>query len=316
MRSDRLTASLAILAMLAACRADGVGGGPTMMAEFIVDAIQKADAVVVGTVGRVEPTSRDGEDVLRLAVTVREAVKGPGAPGTDVVVEVPTAGKETPTIEPRASYLFFLRGASPGPWRLLELTEPVPVSDAQRPAFLDALRQSARLAGQGTVSGDVLKPHLLQMIGSGIEFFVSDAAKALQTIPTWTEPEIDMVLAVLAGDGGRPRPQGNTRDHLAALVIERAAPARAVAFARGEMATDNSEPVYYGLYKRRDGHGDAILWQLLLDRELPVSLAALRITGLLRRTDMLDEFERRHPSMTNSAVQAALERARALTRRD
>ena len=125
-----------------------------------------------------------------------------------------------------------------------------------------------------------------------------------------------MLLAVLGGPGGRPLPPGNTRDHLAALVVERGAPQAVVDFARAEMLTGSVDPVYYGLARRTDAQTDPILWRLLEARELPVCLAAVRVAGLLRRVDILEEFERRNSPSTNPAVPEALEKARALARRD
>jgi hypothetical protein len=184
----------------------------------------------------------------------------------------------------------------------------------ERERFIDNLRRAARLAST-TASETELKRHYVDMLRSGVRFFVTDAAKACSTIPSWSDGELQQLIAILSGDGVTERPQGNDHDHLAAVVVQHGSVALATQFARQELKDGHGDPVYFGLMKRRGPTVDAILAALLRDQDEAIRSEALRVAGLLRKKDLLDQFEKQEAS-GETWVRQALQQARALAIRD
>jgi hypothetical protein len=152
------------------------------------------------------------------------------------------------------------------------------------------------------------------MLRSGVRFFVTDAAKACSTISAWSDGELQQLIAIANGDGGVVRPEGNDHDHLAAVIVHHGSPALATRFARQELKEGHGDAVYFGLMKRNDQAVESILAELLRDEDEIVRREALRVAGLLRKNELLDQFERQ--AGDQSWVPQALDAARALAARD
>jgi hypothetical protein len=100
------------------------------------------------------------------------------------------------------------------------------------------------------------------------------------------------------------------------VVVQYGSASRVTSFARLELEKENSDPVYYGLFKRGGQDVDTILWSLLKDTGVHVQVQALRVAGLLRRVDILDSFEKQLEPNADTRIRAALGSARALANRD
>ena len=92
--------------------------------------------------------------------------------------------------------------------------------------------------------------------------------------------------------------------------------ARVVEFAKAQLKNDQTDPIYFGLFRRTDPSVDQILWDLLKDPDATVRIGALRVVGLLRRADILDRFVKESTSAQDQRTRDALATARALVVRD
>ena len=293
---------------------EAANGGTADMFEFIIDAIRKSETVAIAQPTETQQVAGGEQGYLRVSASVTEVVKGGLSRGSTIAIDIAIEGKETPRLQLGAEYLFFLHGSGSGAWRVLDLTRPVSIRVEERERFVDNLRRAARLAS--TTSSDVeLKKHYLDMLRSGVRFFVTDAAKACSAISSWNDGELQQVIAILNGDGVPERPQGNDHDHLAAVVVQQGSVALATRFARQELKDGHGDPVYFGLMKRKGQTVDAILTALLRDQDEAIRGEALRVAGLLRRKDLLDQFEKQETS-GEASVREALVQARALAIRD
>ena len=285
-----------------------------------MNAIRKSEIVAVGTVYHSETTTVNGHEFLRLKIEPVKFFKGNMASQRTLTVDVRTAGKETPQIEVSKEYLFFLRpsdstGSTGRPWQLVDLTRPVEIAAQQRDIFSSCLRDSVRLASQ-TASDAELKQFLIRMLKSGVSFFQSDASRFALTVTDWSDVEIEELVAILAGKSSRELHGINERENVTTLVVQYGAVKRVTTFARLELKKGNSDPIYYGLYKRAGPDVDATLWGLLRDPDIEVSIQALRVAGLLRRADILDSFEKELGRDPDTRILAALGAARTLVGRD
>lgn len=303
-----------ITALSGGCAMEAANGGTTAMFEFIIDAIRKSETVAIAQVTGTQQVAGGEQGYLRVGASVTEVIKGPSSSGSTIAIDIVIEGKETPRLQLGAEYLFFLRANGSVAWRLLDLTRPVSIRVEERERFVENLRRAARLATSPASEAE-LKRHYLDMLRSGVPFFVTDAAKACSAIPSWSDGELQQLIAILNGDGVTERPQGNDHDHLAAVVVQHGSVALATRFARQELKDGHGDPVYFGLMKRRGATVEAILAELLRDQDEAIRSEALRVAGLLRRQDLLDQFERQDAS-GETWVRQALQQARALAIRD
>jgi hypothetical protein len=310
----RLGIVVCITALSGGSATRAANGGTTDMFEFIIDAIRKADMVAIVEALETQEVAGGEQGYLRVGARLTEVVKGRLSGGSTITIDIAMQGRETPRIEIGTEYLFFLRGDGSGNWRVLDLTRPVSIRLEERERFIENLRRAARLAST-TASEAELKRHYLDMLRSGVRFFITDAAKASSTVPSWNDGELQQLIAILNGDGVAERPQGNDHDHLAAVVVQHGSVAVATRFARQELKDGHGDPVYFGLMKRSGQTVDAILAALLRDQDEAIRGEALRVAGLLRRKDLLDQFEKQDAS-GETWVRQALEQARALAIRD
>lgn len=290
------------------------------MQEFIMDAVRKSDAVVVSAVRHSEKVTVGGREFIRVETEAVEVFKGGAQGQRKFVVDVRTAGKETPQMETGREYLFFLQGAgaqgADAPRLLVDLTWPVVVPEKQREAFLRCLRESVHLA-RVNPTGQQLKQHLIRMVQSGVPFFRSDASRvAVHVVADWNDAELEEIAATLSGKKGEGVPAGNERDNLITVVVQHGATARVVPFARAELKRGNSDAIYYGLVKRADAGVEPILWGLLRDSDVEVQSGGLRVAGLLRRGDILDAYQKQLRDDADVRLLNALGGARALLARD
>jgi hypothetical protein len=309
---------LTIVLLIATLASDSVGqpahGGTADMFEFIIDAIRKSQAAAIVEAIDRQRVAGGEQGYLRVTARVAEVVKGQLTRGSTFVIDIVDEGRETPNIQPGTEYLFFLRHDDGGSWRVLDLTRPVTVRPEDRDHFLENLQAAAKLAS-ATPSTDELKRHYLAMLRTGIRFFATDAAKACSSLQPWNERELRQVIDILQGKGVAGRPQGNDYDHLVALVVHHATVPLASSFAREELKQGHGDAVYFGLLKRNDSTVDAIVGALLRDPDQVVRNEAVRVAGLLRKNQLLDEVER-HLTPDEGALRQALAAARALAARD
>jgi hypothetical protein len=289
-------------------------GGTTDMFEFIIDAIRKSDTVAIVEALETQQAAGGEQGYLRVTARLVDVVKGRHSRGSTIVIDIVNEGRETPRIQVGGEYLFFLRGDGSGTGRVLDLTRPVSIRPEERERFVENVGRAARIASS-TPSDAELKRHYLELLRSRVGFFVTDAAKACSTISSWSDGELQQLIAIVNADDAAERPQANDHDHLAAVIVQHGSAPLATRFAREELKEGHGDAVYFGLMKRTGQTADAILAELLRDMDESVRREALRVAGLLRKKDLLDQFERDQPE-GQPWVQQALQQARTLAVRD
>jgi hypothetical protein len=283
------------------------------MFEFVIDAINLSETVVLARALETRQVTDGEQRYLRVIASITESVKGGFGRDATIVIDINHEGKETPRIQLGNEYLFFLTPNGAERRRVLAETRPIAIRADERERFLTHLRAAAELASATPLETE-LKRHYLAMLRSGIRFFVTDAAKACSTLPSWTDGELRQVIDIVEGKGVVERPQGNDHDHLAAVVVHHGSVPLATQFAREELKQGHGDAVYFGLLTRNN-QTDAIVTDLLRDPDEAVRKEALRVAGLLRKNELLDAFERELPTEESGVLQA-LQAARALTARD
>jgi hypothetical protein len=291
--------------------------GVTAMFDTLMSIARRADAVVYGTVEGTQRVTVEGEEFLRARTGVREAFAGPPQASRDIAVDVRVAGKETPALETGADFVFFLKAAGAPPdavWHLVDLSRPVAVPAKEREAFLRCMRETVEV-GRSNPDQARIKRHIIDMLESRLPFFQSDAARTALGVDDWSDDELKRLMRIVAGDEHHEPLRGNERDNLVSVVLSRGAPDTITPFARTQIRSGGTDAVYYGLFNRKQPGTDEVLWALLKDADPRVQEEALRVAGLLRREDTIDEFARRHPE-PNEELRGAIEAARRLAERD
>lgn len=107
-----------------------------------------------------------------------------------------------------------------------------------------------------------------------------------------------------------------TLDILVALALAWLHTSSARLLGRKLLLAGESESVFYGLDIRREKDVDGLLIGYLQDSEAAVNEAALRVTGLLRRTELLDWYEQASSPIKDPRLRKALDEARVLVQLD
>jgi hypothetical protein len=289
------------------------------MIETLMNAVQSSDVVAVATVRRTRIATVEQVEFLRTEAEIRELLKST-VPDWKLLVDIRTAGLETPQMEVDTTYVFFVRapaGVDPhraDRWLVANLPRPVRVPATQPEAFLQCLRESVRVYSSNPAEQD-LKRHLLRMLHLGVPYFQSDATRLAPSISSWSPTEVDQLVAFL-GDKAGAALEGDERINLSAVIVNFGDSHQVVSFARGEFLRGNTDGLYYGLLRRKIGSVDQILWALLDDPDAKIKIGALRVAGLLRRGDIIDKFEKQYGKAADTHVSGAIVSARALVTRD
>jgi hypothetical protein len=289
-----------------------------MMHGMLLDFIRSSDAFVLSAVRRCERVSVGDSEFLRIDAEVSEAFKGLAPGQENLLIDVRMAGKETPVIEVGKEYLFFLAPADldhQGRRKLLDLTWPVAVGTERRGDFVRLAREAADIARRPVSDAD-LKAYVFAMLQSDIGFFQADAARQAVNITRWNDSEVERLTTILHRNGHQPPLAVADFDNVATVVVQHGSIARVVDFAKAQLKNDQTDPIYFGLFRRADPSVDQILWDLLKDPDATVRTGALRVVGLLRRADILDRFVKESTSAQDQRTREALATARALVVRD
>lgn len=285
------------------------------MDETLRNLVRRSDVVVVATMHRASIVNAEGTEVLRAETEVREVLKGNAPPGGVLVVNIRTAGKETPNLEAERDYVLFLKPLGKGPGTLVPGMRPlgVPAKDTEK--FLRCLRQAIALYERNP-SDRELKEQVFEMLASGVTFFEQDATQLAAEIPEWTAAEIDRLIAFLTSPFGQSAITGDERTNVEAVVAMFADAPRIAMFARAEYRLHAGDGIYYGFLERKNASPNAVLADLLSDPDDQIKIGALRLAGLLRRGDIIDAFEKKSAGTSDKAVRSAIASARALVTRD
>jgi hypothetical protein len=296
----------------------------TGMLELLTTATRNSDAVVVLQVRQSYIVPVEDVEYLRVIGSVEAFFKGTFKKFATVEVDIPEVGSETPQADTGASYVFFLTAKTTPAfgverWSLLSTADTVLVPEPgdARKLFLVGM-QNVVTAANSNQSDSTLKSYILGTLGSPIALFREDAARMSLGITGWAATEIDVVGRFLADNERNAIPQME-RGNWVALVAREAPPGAVLLMARSELAADDSDPLYFGLAERQDDAAQGILVELLRTPNSSLQERALRVAGLLRRTDIIDGFEqelRRNPQADVNEFRRALENARELADRD
>jgi len=283
----------------------------------IVYAAREAELVVLVSAG--ERRTTDGPMLLVDGV-VRDTFSGVPPANGHVTIGVRQSGKETPEIAQGRQYLLFLgvtelsasSGAAYRP--LVSHSSPMPVPDPQAEEIRSAMREYARIAHEGVAEAEI-RQHLIRMLKSPVDFLRVDAARSAPDYSHWTDPEIDALIARVAGADGIKPLSGDVRDNVITTIVFRAASKVATSFAAAQLQAGIVDPVYFGLLLRRDGSAAPILKSLLESPDRMVQIGALRLAGKLGQAAMINKFEERHRSSADKSIHEAIKAARVLLER-
>jgi len=280
------------------------------MFDTLINIINRSDEVLAAKVTGSQPVTVDGLKWVRASADVVEVFKGAQPPKT-INYDVEFANKETPQTKEGKTYILFIKKSNDR--RLLEeKSNPVGVVAEKQEKYFQLIRDYVAAAS----AKDHLKSHLLKVLDSGIPFFVEDAAKNALLIEDWTPAELEKIKILLAPNPPKPMIEGNPRDNLVALLIGKGTATQALAQARMEFKHDNPDAVYYGLSRRKNPDVDHLLASFLKDPEPSIRLGAVRVTGLLRKSNVLDQFEQQNKATMDESTRSALAEARKLVGRD
>jgi hypothetical protein len=298
------------------------------MFELLVDTIRKADAAIVGHVlsSTLLPLGED-EGVVRVSLKVEEVLKGTLQSDVYIEVDIPAAGRETPETTVGKSYFVFLDASNvpakvssgeAAPWSPAPLSSPIAVPEADdRAAFVTGMQALATLAA-GTQSDAEVKSYVLGKLSTRIPLLRGDASALAMGVEGWSKAELDTIEAFLA-QADSVALADTERTNWVMLIARDAAPADVVGMARRELAVGDSDGIFFGLAERKDAAVQDVMTELLRTPDLTVRNRSLRLTGLLRRNDLLDWFEqalRDNPNASLNDYRQALDEARKLVDRD
>ncbi len=289
------------------------------MFNTLVNIINQSDTILAASVRTADPVTVDGEKFVRAQAEVREVFKPAAGVDKAIAYDVVFANKETPQTTIDKTYILLLRkgkdGKEAGRYFLVDLSSPIGVPEERKDAYFQLVRDYVA-AAQAAPEKHALEPHLLKVMHCGIPFFQEDAAKTSLLLPDWKPDQIAKVVDILGGAGRAAPPNGNERDNLVALVIGQGDRTQATAQGRRELLAGNADAVYYGLTRRMAPDTDGILQDFLKDDERRARLGAIRVAGLLRKTEILDNFEHQNAERIDGETLTALAEARKLVKRD
>lgn len=291
-----------------------VSKGVAPMFDVLMNVIPRSDAIVFSTVVETERITVDGKAFVRTKTTVHETYKGLPARQRIVVIDIPEQGKETPQLDREMGFVFFLRSTH-GRWLPVDLSTPLPVPAENRNVFLRCIQDYVKVA-ESKPDESATKTHALKMLETRIAFFQTDAARVALGVSAWEDDQIERLIGLINGDERHDRLRGNDKDNLAAIVIGKGKLEKVLPFARSQLKLGDSDSVYYGLVKRQGPTVDEMLLSLLRDADRPVQFGALRVAGLLRRREMIDEFEKRNAPRDDLEMRNAIATARGLASRE
>jgi hypothetical protein len=281
------------------------------MFDTLINIINRSDEVLAAKVTGSQPVTVDGNKWVRANADVVDVFKGAERPKA-ISYDVGFANKETPQTKEGKTYILFVKKSNDR--RLLEdMSNPVGVVPEKQEKYFELIRDYIAVAPEA--AKDRRKGHLLKALDSGIPVFVEDAAKTALLIEDWTPAELDKIKLLLAPAPPKPMIDGNPRDNLIALLIGKGTATQALAQARFEFRQKNPDAVYYGLNRRNNPDVDHLLASFLKDADPAIRLGALRVTGLLRKGKILDQFEQQNQTMDQD-TRSALAEARKLVGRD
>ena len=281
------------------------------MFDTLINIIDRSDEVLAAKVTGSQPVTVDGLKFVRASADVVEVFKG--QPPKTINYDVEFANKETPQTKEGKTYILFIKNNN-GRRLLEEMSNPVGVVPEKQEKYFQLIRDYVAVAPES--AKDHRKAHLLKVLDSGIPFFVEDAAKTALLIEDWTPAELEKIKILLAPNPPKPMIEGNPRDNLVALLIGKGTATQALAQARMEFKHNNPDAVYYGLDRRKNPDVDHLLASFLKDAEPSIRLGALRVTGLLRKGNILDQFEQQNKQTMDENTRSALAEARKLVGRD
>lgn len=288
------------------------------MMDLLLNFIHSSNRVVLATVRENRAVVVDGSDYQRVRAEQIELFKGTPSSTRELMIDVYTAGVDSPEARVGESYVFLLRSAAPvaAPWRLVNLTRPLKLPTEQRAAFLQCMREAVRVASTPPQEAD-LKKYMFEMLKSNVPLFLEDANAVAGTITKWQLGEIESLIAILARDPEHLKYRGDTRDNLVAVIAWHGSAAQAAGFGRAELKRDGSTEAFYaGLVNRTDHAPETVVTELLRDSNPSLQARALRLAGLLRRRDIIDAFEKQIANSADDLIRGAIASARALVTRD
>jgi hypothetical protein len=296
-------------------------GETLQMYDTVKNAIHNADAIMYGIVRFADFVKKDGKELFHVEVQPLETLKGAISGPEYFSIEIPSAGKETPSLEKGCGYLFFLKaveGASKergGMWQIVPGDAPALVEEKEKKAFLKYARASVKIWSSNATPQEI-KDHLLRMLNSGVTFFQSDAAREALEIGNWDGSELAYMIELLEGKRNIPFENPLDREYLTTLVVSQGQPDILLPFIREQFMKGVSDAVYFGFSRRDDKVAETVLDTLFQDTEYRVQANALRTAGLLRREDLIDRFEKHYIQHPSVEITKAIAEARELVKRD
>lgn len=291
----------------------------------IMSTIGESDVVALARSPRVVSEPQSESDAFRFEIEFVKVWRGTIDGTASHILVVPVAGRDTPLLSPDAVYLLFLESLEPSQpeskeWGLVDLSAPIIVPDAQRATYISNMDEYVEVEGEKS-DAPRMKDHFLRMLNSAIGFFERDAGIEARDIEDWSPEEVDRLIAIAHRDDERGPLTGLAREKATILTIIYGHRQQVLPYVREELPIGNTGDVYWGLTNIEPAAAGSIVLELLGDSDLTVRIEAIKLAGLLRRTDMLDSVEEQAQSLpeddeTKARLLNAVEEARALVDRD
>lgn len=292
----------------------------TDMHERILSVHDRTDAVVIATIRqkRKQPPTR--VETLEYDIDLQKTFYGTMPTDKGAVLAVEDEGTETFLPESDEDYLLFLKSAGKGRWTLVESAPAVPVSDSDRSSITEAMEGYAAIK-KGSDEAPELRDHITRLLKTGVDFLQLDAAIEGQYVENWAAEEIDTLISIVQAESSDADLTGLARETITAVIIARGSAGQVAPFVRKELLLGHTDNVYWGLEVHKPVFGLQMIQDLLNDRDISVQVEAIRLAGLLRLSDKLDEARRRvdqgrYSDDDRAQIEPAIKEARVLVDRD
>lgn len=201
-------------------------------------------------------------------------------------------------------------------YRLVKRSEPLDVPVDGRETFLRCVRETVT-ASQPSAGASARRQHVLKMLQSDIPFFREDASRSALETTGFTNAEIETLIGLVKGTPERPPVEGATRENLLATIFKVAPSGLAIPFGKEMLLAGSYREVYLGLSERELVQAEPVVKAFLDDPNEKIQAQGLLVAGLMRRTDLLDAFEKRFPPQKlPSDLRSAIAKARELAARE
>lgn len=227
---------------------------------------------------------------------------------------IPQKGMETPEFNPGTEYLVILRKDTDGTgFTMLPKSSPIEIPAAQRAPIAEILHEYANIAQIPDGSYDSALQHLvLRMLSTNIPLFEQDGAKLANKVKTWDPEAMKKLRKIVEGTETRHPLTGGPRGDAVFVIIVKSNLSTLEEFVIHQIETGNADDVYYGLMGRSPEDATFFLKKLVQNhiKDSNRVSALLRISGLMRRDDLLDCFEKEYNPESGSHFAEALKSAR------